>query len=558
MILSRIVQRAALAFRRGWVRKDSVMSIDQIERNQRLGRGPSLPFEKMRALTSSEIQMQLRRVAEFGCVTAVYIAVAKLSLAVASVNPSATPIWPPTGLALAIILLRGYGLWPAIFVAAFITNATTAGSLATSLAIAGGNTLECLIGAYLLNRLSQGPRTFETPGGVARFTLLCFVPSTVVSATVGVVSLSLAGFAEWSKFAAIWTTWWMGDLTGALLVTPVIVLWATGRHSLAQSELRASGAVFVATIAVGLIAFSPLVPQAARQGWLAFLSIGPLMWAALYRNQRDTATAALILAGFAVWDTLYNGGPFARGDINDSFLLLLTFLISISVPSLALSADVATRQRREEHLNLLTRELTHRSKNLLAVIQSMVRQVIRGADNIGDLESAFDARLRALAETHDLLVDGGWRSTDLRDLIAAQLSPFRTIEDAPAVGRSSPRLNPKAAELIGMALYELGTNAVKYGALSVRGGTVKLEWQIAAGGNFVMRWKERGGPPVQKPQRTGFGHQVITNIVPATLQGTANLDYDTEGVCWTIFVPPDSIFGDGDGAGSVNPDSMVL
>ena len=109
-----------------------------------------------------------------------------------------------------------------------------------------------------------------------------------------------------------------------------------------------------------------------------------------------------------------------------------------------------------------------------------------------------------------------------------------------------------------MALYELGTNAVKYGALSVRGGTVKLEWQIAAGGNFLMRWKEHGGPPVQKPQRTGFGHQVITNIVPATLHGTANLDYDPDGVCWTIFVPSESIFADGEGAGSVNPGSIVL
>src|SRR5262249_38108839 len=152
-----------------------------------------------------------------------------------SVNPSATPIWPPTGLALALMLLRGYALWPAIFVAAFITNATTAGSPATSLAIAAGNTLECLIGAYLVNRYSHGLRTFDTPGGVVRFALFCFMPSTAVSATVGVVCLSLAGFADWSRFAAIWTTWWMGDLTGALIVAPVVVLWAIDRHLLTQS-----------------------------------------------------------------------------------------------------------------------------------------------------------------------------------------------------------------------------------------------------------------------------------------------------------------------------------
>ncbi len=536
------------------------MNFDQIEWHSRFGRGMPLSSATARMLMSSDIHRRLRQVVEFCGVAIVYIAVAKLSLAVASVNPSATPVWPPTGFALAAVLLRGYRLWPAIFIAAFITNATTAGSHATSLAIAGGNTLECLLGAYLVNRWSHGQQTFDTPGGVARFALICFMPSTAVSATIGVVSLSLAGFADWSKFAAIWTTWWMGDLTGALLVTPVMVLWARAadRNLSEQPHFKEAGAVFAATIAVGLIAFSPLLPQTLDQGWLAFLSIGPLMWAALYRNQRDTATVALILAGFAVWDTLYFGGPFARSDINDSFLLLLTFLISISVPSLALSADVATRKRREEHLRLLTRELTHRSKNLLAVVQSMVRQVIRNADSIDDLEAGFDARLQALAETHDLLVDGSWHSTDFRDLIATQLSPFRHTDGVPGLAEAGLRLNPKAAELIGMALYELATNAVKYGALSVREGKVKLDWQTVAGGNLLIRWREQGGPPVGKPQRSGFGHTVITNIVPATLQGTASLDYASDGVCWTIVAPSANILADGVKAGSGNSGAVVL
>jgi two-component sensor histidine kinase len=532
------------------------MTSDHTERGQRLGTGAPLLLERF--LAASDVQRRLKQAAELVSVTLVYIAVAKLSLAAASVNPSATPVWPPTGFALALMLLRGYWLWPAIFVAAFITNATTAGTLATSVAIAGGNTLECLLGAYLVNRWSHGLRTFDTPAGVGRFALFCFTPSTAVSATIGVVALSLAGFADWSKFAAIWTTWWMGDLTGALLVTPVLVLWAIDRHPLAQPQLRQTGGIFAATIIVGLIAFSPLVPLAANQGWLAFLSIGPLMWAALYRNQRDTATVALILAGFAVWDTLYSGGPFARSNINDSFLLLLAFMISISVPSLVLSADVATRQRREERLKLLTRELTHRSKNLLAVVQGMVRQAIRGADNIGDLEAAFDARLRALADTHDLLVNGAWHSTDFRDLVDKQLSPFRKIDHDRRFEKSGLGLNPQAAELIGMALYELGTNAAKYGALSAPGGTVKLEWQTVAGRNLLIRWQERGGPPVAKPQNRGFGHLVITNIVPTTLQGTASIDYDPDGICWTIIAPSENILADGEKPGSVSAGSVVF
>lgn len=558
MILSRMAKHAALAFRRGWGPEQGIMNSEHIARGRRPGTGAPLLFERARGVASSDIGRLLKQAAELLCVAIVYIAVAKLSLAVASVNPSATPVWPPTGFALALVLLRGYGLWPAIFVGAFITNATTAGSLATSLAIAGGNTLECLLGAYLVNRWSDGLRTFDTPAGVARFALFCFTPSTAVSATIGVVALSLAGFADWSKFAAIWTTWWMGDLTGALLVAPVMVLWAIDRRLSARPQWREAGATFAATIAVGLIAFSPLVPLTANEGWLAFLSIGPLMWAALYRNQRDTATVALILAGFAVWDTLYSGGPFARNDINDSFLLLLAFMISVSIPSLVLSADVATRRRREEHLKLLTRELTHRSKNLLAVVQGMVRQAIRRADNIGDLEIAFDARLRALAETHDLLVSGAWHSTDFRDLIGAQLSPFRRIDKDPSREDSGLRLNPQAAELIGMALYELGTNAAKYGAFSAPGGTVKLEWQPVAGRNLLIRWRERGGPPVAKPQSHGFGHLVITNIVPATLQGTASFDYDPDGICWTIMAPSENVLADGEGAGSVDPGAVVL
>src|SRR5439155_641826 len=232
---------------------------------------------------------------------------------------------------------------------------------------------ESLVGAYLINRWSDGVGTFDTPTGVAKFALICFVPSTMISATLGVVSLSLSGYADWADFASIWMTWLMGDLTGALVIAPVIVLWTMSfPRSAGPQELAQSCAVFGAVIAVGLIAFSPLIEQTASRGPLAFLAVLPLMWAALRRNQRDTATTALILACFAVWGTASNGGPFARTNLNDSFLLLLAFMISISVPSLALSADVATRKRHEDHVEFVMHELSHRSKNLLAVVPGTV------------------------------------------------------------------------------------------------------------------------------------------------------------------------------------------
>src|SRR5262249_43653010 len=164
----------------------------------------------------------------------------------------------------------------------------------TSLAIATGNALESLVGAYLINRWSDGRSTFDTPGGVLRFALICFLSSTIISATLGVGSLSLAGYADWSDFRSIWTTWWTADLAGALVITPAIVLRDTDPPRwLEHRELIRSCLIYAATIAVSLIAFSPLLEQSPSRSLLAFLTTLPLMWAALRRNQRDTATIAL-------------------------------------------------------------------------------------------------------------------------------------------------------------------------------------------------------------------------------------------------------------------------
>jgi integral membrane sensor domain MASE1 len=291
------------------------------------------------------IRRRLKYIIELTSIAIIYIALAKLSLALASIHPSATPIWPPTGFALGLVLLLGFGISPGIFLGAFVANITTAGSIGTSLAIATGNTLESLVGAYLINRWSNGCSTFDTPAGVIRFALICFIPSTIISATLGVGSLSVAGYADWSDFRSIWTTWWMGDLAGALVITPAIVLWGTDPPRwLERRELTQSCLVYAATIAVGLVAFSPLLEQSPSRSSLAFLAILPLMWAALRRNQQDTATIALLLSSFAVWGTVSNVGPFVRSSLNESFLLLLAFMISVSVPSLALSAEEAVRR----------------------------------------------------------------------------------------------------------------------------------------------------------------------------------------------------------------------
>ncbi|MGH6664360.1 MAG: MASE1 domain-containing protein, partial [Pseudolabrys sp.] len=263
----------------------------------------------------------------------------------------------------------GLRIWPAIFIGAFAANATTAGTLETSASIALGNTLEGVVGGCLIGRWSGGRDTFASPVQVAKFALIAVGPATVISATIGVVTLTLAGFAAWDKFSPIWVTWWLGDAAGALVVTPVIVLWARSSwRSFTLNELADSVAVLGCAAIVGLIAFSPLLPRSEYTSPLGFLAILPLVWAALRRGPRDTATVGLLLTGFAIWATIERAGPFGDIGLNGSFLLLLTFMLSVSVPSLALSADVAMRRETEDSLRRTRDELDHRVRERTAAL----------------------------------------------------------------------------------------------------------------------------------------------------------------------------------------------
>jgi PAS domain S-box-containing protein len=302
-------------------------------------------------------------------VACAYFVLAKLGLRLASINPSASPIWPPTGLALAAVLLAGLRVWPAIAIAAFAVNATTAGTYETSAIIAFGNTLEAVAGGFLIARWSGGCDTFTRPAWVAKFALIVVAAATVLSATIGVATLSAWGYADRANLTPIWVTWWLGDAAGALVVTPVLVLWArTDWRALGRREAFGIISVLVCAVAVGFISFSPLLPRTQYTLPLGFLAILPLVWAALRRGPRDTATVALILTSFAVWSTIQHAGPFGQIQINDSFVMLLTFMLSVSVPSLVLSADVAVRRQTEDNLLHTKTDLDNRVRERTAAL----------------------------------------------------------------------------------------------------------------------------------------------------------------------------------------------
>src|SRR5438876_2147560 len=168
---------------------------------------------------------RLQTAASILAVAAAYFCAGRFGLSLALVNPSASAIWPPTGLALAATLLWGYRLWPGILLGAFLVNSITTGNPATDLGIALGNTTEALLGAWLVNRFARGARAFDRARDIFKFVLLAAMVSTAVSASVGVTSVCLGREARWDQYPAIWRTWWVGDMVGDLIVAPLLLIW---------------------------------------------------------------------------------------------------------------------------------------------------------------------------------------------------------------------------------------------------------------------------------------------------------------------------------------------
>jgi two-component sensor histidine kinase len=196
----------------------------------------------------------------------------------------------------------------------------------------------------------------------------------------------------------------------------------------------------------------------------------------------------------------------------------------------------------EERLRFIADELSHRTKNLLAVIQAIAGQIGRRSTSLKDFQPQFSQRLQGLSRSIDLLVEENGRGAPIADLIRSHLEPFGEV-DGVRISAIGPdvSLNPEAAQNIGLALHELATNAIKHGALSVPEGLVTVHWELeqrdVGPTRFRLIWRERNGPEVIPPTHHGFGHIVLQRMTAATLQGKVAHEFDPRGVCWTLEAP---------------------
>ena len=300
-------------------------------------------------------------------VAVAYFTAGKLGLQLAFVHASATAVWPPTGIAMAAALGLGPGIAPGIFLGAFLTNVTTAVSAATAFGIATGNTIEALLGAFLVHRFARGRRAFEQLPDVFRFVVCAAFIPTMVSATIGVSSLCLGDAASWTSFGAVWTTWWLGDAMGALLFMPFLLAWnASARvvwtaRKVAEGVLLASGLTIVALMMAGF-----LLHDRIRNAPLGFATIPFLLWAAFRFSPREAFSATFLLFGINLAGTLAGHGQFSGRDPNTSLLFLQGFSGFATVMAISVSAVVAERTRAENSLRELNQQLEQRVARALA------------------------------------------------------------------------------------------------------------------------------------------------------------------------------------------------
>jgi diguanylate cyclase (GGDEF)-like protein/PAS domain S-box-containing protein len=293
------------------------------------------------------LKQYLAKISVILLLASVYFAAGRFGLTLAFVNVSATPVWPPAGIAVAALLIFGYRVWPGIFLGALLVNATTADSFIASVMIAAGNTLSGLFGTYLINRFAGGARVFEHVGNIFRFILIA-IASTTVSASIGVASLLLNGLALWDQADSIWLTWWLGDATGGLIVTSVLTLWYNTGVSWNRRLALEASLWLASLVVVGFAVFGGWLPFGLDMYPLEFLVLPLIIWSAFRLGRRGATTATLILCAIAIWGTRQGNGPFASYPVNESLLLLQVFMAFVAMTGLILAALIAERRQRHE------------------------------------------------------------------------------------------------------------------------------------------------------------------------------------------------------------------
>jgi signal transduction histidine kinase len=304
-------------------------------------------------------------------VAVIYFAAAKFGLSLAFSTKQVTALWPPTGIAVAALLLGGYRVWPAIYLAAFAVNAIVGGSILTAAGIAVGNTLGPVVARFALDRLGEFDSTLTKVRDVLGLIVFGAVLGAAVSATNGVATLALGAVIPWSAYGSVWWVWWVGDAMGILVFAPLILSWAAQPPPTWKgTQLAELGALFGGLLLASLVALAGVFVQAATPFQLQYAVFPFIIWAGLRFGARETALAVALVTGLAAWGTVHDRGPFATGNLDQRLILLEMFMAVATVTGFILSAVNAERSQAQKALQRANEELSERVAERTAELAS--------------------------------------------------------------------------------------------------------------------------------------------------------------------------------------------
>ncbi|HLW37255.1 MAG TPA: MASE1 domain-containing protein, partial [Candidatus Eremiobacteraceae bacterium] len=314
-------------------------------------------------------RIDLRYLSYVLIVAAAYIATAKLGFSLAFATKQVTAVWPPTGIAVAALLIGGYRLWPGIWIGAFVSNAFSNEPLLIAAGIATGNTLGPLFGVYLLRRFDFDSR-IERLRDVLALVLGASMLAMTITATNGVVNLALAGIVPWSDWAFVWRLWWTGDAMGVLLFAPLILTWSARRR---RGNVQAGNVVEAVALTTAL----------GGAAWLSFMTSFPfayplyplVIWTALRFGQRATTLAVAAISALAIYGTRLGQGPFVDGSLDRRLALLVMFMAVLALTGLVLGAVTAERR--------LARAQLEAAERRFQVLAETVPQMVWTSDATG-------------------------------------------------------------------------------------------------------------------------------------------------------------------------------
>jgi integral membrane sensor domain MASE1 len=315
-----------------------------------------------------------KNVALLALLTLTCLVAVRLGLRLSFMLPYVTPIWIPSGIALAATILYGYRVWPAVFIGSLLSHAPTS---VPSLLMPVGITLEGLAGAYLVNKYAHGVRAFDSSKDVLLFVLGGCLCAPLIAPTIGVGELYFVGQVRFADLGFIWLTWWLAHCVGALLIAPfLILLLRASHHRMDLQEFSELTVLLLGLIFVCLLAFGPLSVSLNRNHVVqAWLCVPFLIWAAFRFCPLEAAGTTLILFGSAIWGTLHGYGSFLANNLRTSLILLDTFVGVIGTMTLVVAAMVVERRRIEGELlgtqTLLQDAVERKQRDIVVTVQTL-------------------------------------------------------------------------------------------------------------------------------------------------------------------------------------------